>query len=474
MAQRCLLLCILFNVIASLDGSLRYVQVLFRHGDRSPEHTYPNDPYQKDTWPQGWGELTQEGMRQEYELGRYLRQRYVDSGFIHGNYTADEIHVLATYKDRAIMSAYSMLSGLFPPAGDQIWNPAIPWQPIPVHTLPKKDDFILEMDCPTYDALKNNLWKTNYVKNLENQNQDLIDLLGKHSGYPPTFESLVDMFDPIYVESDNNMTFPLWLRQNDVYKRFRALKNMVADLKFHTKAMARIRGGPLLGKFIKNIDDVVNFNNITQKINFFSGHETNINALLSAMGMFNQVHIPYATAVLVELHHYDTEGYTVEFHYRNDTTVQPYLLTVPGCGPSCPLSKLKILTRDVIPDDPVTTCLGHPSTSPCSSQGPSVTGFPEVGQPHHIAALRVNVHQSTISHLTRTRWKMDLELDDIELPQDRPLKPDTCGMPWQTGSQRNPQPQSLQQLSHPQQRGLRYSSIRSRDDSMLDSSQRQR
>ncbi|XP_046583084.1 prostatic acid phosphatase-like [Haliotis rubra] len=188
---------------------------LFRHGDRSPEHTYPNDPYQEDTWPQRWGELTQEGMRREYELGQYLRHRYVDGGFIHGNYTADEIHVLASYKDRAIMSAYCMLAGLFPPTGDQIWNPAIPWQPIPVHTLPKEDDF------------------------------DLIDLLGKHSGYPPTFESLVDMFDPIFVENDNNMTFPLWLRQNDVYKRFRALKNMVAQLKFHTKAMARIRGGRL-------------------------------------------------------------------------------------------------------------------------------------------------------------------------------------------------------------------------------------
>ena len=32
---------------------------VYRHGDRSPTHIYPNDPYQEDAWPQGMGMLTQ-------------------------------------------------------------------------------------------------------------------------------------------------------------------------------------------------------------------------------------------------------------------------------------------------------------------------------------------------------------------------------------------------------------------------------
>ena len=43
------------------------------------------------------------------------------------------------------MSAYSVLAGLFPPIGDQVWNPGIPWQPIPVHTMPKEEDFVSDL-----------------------------------------------------------------------------------------------------------------------------------------------------------------------------------------------------------------------------------------------------------------------------------------------------------------------------------------
>ncbi|XP_036076748.1 lysosomal acid phosphatase isoform X3 [Rousettus aegyptiacus] len=68
--------------------SLRFVTLLYRHGDRSPVKTYPKDPYQEDEWPQGFGQLTKEGMLQHWELGQALRQRY--HGFLNTSYHRQE------------------------------------------------------------------------------------------------------------------------------------------------------------------------------------------------------------------------------------------------------------------------------------------------------------------------------------------------------------------------------------------------
>jgi hypothetical protein len=35
---------------------------VWRHGDRTPAGTFPNDIYQEDHWYQGWGALTPVGI----------------------------------------------------------------------------------------------------------------------------------------------------------------------------------------------------------------------------------------------------------------------------------------------------------------------------------------------------------------------------------------------------------------------------
>ena len=58
------------------------------------------------------------------------------------------------------MSAMSNLAGLYyPPKGNQSWNPDLPWQPIPVHTLPQPEDSLLSYraTCLRYEELRNDL-----------------------------------------------------------------------------------------------------------------------------------------------------------------------------------------------------------------------------------------------------------------------------------------------------------------------------
>ena len=90
------------SVFAAPD-KLVFVQAVWRHGDRSPTETFKNDPNQEDSWDQGWGQLTELGMRQHINLGKKLRARYVDGadgGFklVDGVYKNHEIYVRSTGK----------------------------------------------------------------------------------------------------------------------------------------------------------------------------------------------------------------------------------------------------------------------------------------------------------------------------------------------------------------------------------------
>lgn len=81
---------------------------------------------------------TQIGKYELYELGRYLRSRY--NGFLNTTYTSEDVYVFSSDRDRTLMSAACCLAGLYPPQGEQVWNPEINWQPIPIHTVPRNLD----------------------------------------------------------------------------------------------------------------------------------------------------------------------------------------------------------------------------------------------------------------------------------------------------------------------------------------------
>ena len=57
--------------------TLELVQIVWRHGDRTPVATYPTDPNDPSIWPQGFGQLTERGMRQHQMLGELIRRTYI-------------------------------------------------------------------------------------------------------------------------------------------------------------------------------------------------------------------------------------------------------------------------------------------------------------------------------------------------------------------------------------------------------------
>ncbi|VEN39541.1 unnamed protein product [Callosobruchus maculatus] len=205
---------------------LKSVVVLFRHGDKAPTTSFPNDPYfDSKYWPMGFGELLDKGKLRHFRLGQWLRSTYAD--FLPAKYNRSDVHVFSSDVDRALMSAQCNLAGLYPldkiginakesilqrlqelnqteeakilqneDTGYHSGKPGLhskgtqtekervglnekekmelmlleglSWQPVPIHTAPDNVNGILRaiIGCPNYQRLYDELANDSFLKNV--------------------------------------------------------------------------------------------------------------------------------------------------------------------------------------------------------------------------------------------------------------------------------------------------------------------
>ncbi|XP_074659287.1 prostatic acid phosphatase-like [Tubulanus polymorphus] len=338
---------------AVAPSTLKLVHLVFRHGDRSPVGSYPKDPHPPSIWPNGFGQLSQIGMNQHYNLGQYLRQRY--QGFLSDLYVAKEIRVRSTDVDRTLMSALSDLAGLYPPTGYEVWNKKLPWQPIPVHTIPENDDHLLSSSayCPRFDELWHDILNSDKIKTEERENKAFYDYVKKNAGVVKEgIANIWKIADILKIERIHNFTWPAWVTP-DVWSKMVALNNLEFNLKDDSPELVRLTGGNLLKKMINDSMSYINHQmDSSQKMFMYSGHDTTVAPFLSALSLYNQIPPPYAACAILELHQQSSSSEPFfQIWYRNDSSRPPYQLTMPGCTASCPLSKFVALTRHIIPGD---------------------------------------------------------------------------------------------------------------------------
>ncbi|CAG2170146.1 unnamed protein product, partial [Oppiella nova] len=96
-------------------STLKLLQIVHRHGDRSPTSFPPNDPF-KDLskyWVEGIGELTTKGKYRMYKLGEFIRQEYSD--YLGDKFSPREVYARSSIAERCIESISNLLSGAYPP-----------------------------------------------------------------------------------------------------------------------------------------------------------------------------------------------------------------------------------------------------------------------------------------------------------------------------------------------------------------------
>ncbi|XP_067833612.1 lysosomal acid phosphatase [Heptranchias perlo] len=295
-------------------------------------------------------------MRQHYELGQYLRHRYKD--FLNSSYDRQEIYVRSTDVDRTLMSAEADLAALYPPQGHQVFHLDLNWQPIPVHTVPVKEDKFLKfpiLNCPRYQKLREETIGSREVQEKCQENQDFLNMISDKTKWNVTVVNVWKVYDTLSCEKTHNFSPPSWATP-EVIDRLRELNNFGFEILFRlhkTQEKSRLQGGELLGRILRNITKATDASTPTPRLKMimYSAHDITLVALQMALDVYSGITPPYASCHMFELYQEDDGSFTLDMYFRNETDSEAHLLTLPSCTEHCPLQDFIRITKDLISDN---------------------------------------------------------------------------------------------------------------------------
>lgn len=304
-------------------------------------------------WNHSFLIFLQTGKQQHYELGQWLRKRY--NSLVSEKYNSSEMYVRSTDVDRTLMSAESNLAGFYPPKSKDLWNDEVQWQPIPVHTVPEKQDSILaaKKNCPVYDYELKKLYKSSTFKNYDTEFKPIYDYLTTNSGKKVhSLQSVQNIYSCLHIEELNNLALPEWTRRVYPDKLF-PISGLSFAVKAYTPLLARLKSGPLLKHILKLFKEK-SLKQLTPDRSYwvYSAHDTTVANMLNTLGVFKVMgyhNPPFAATIMFELRKLDKE-YRVQVFYKNSTG-EPQPLDLPGCGTSCALDKMFEVYKPVLPVD---------------------------------------------------------------------------------------------------------------------------
>lgn len=350
---------------AARDYELKQVHVVFRHGQRTPADTYPNDPLVNSTFtPYGWGQLTNFGKRSLYDIGSWLRHRY---GELLGKlYYSDTIYAQSTGVSRTQMSIELVLASLYPPVGtSQEWNRDLNWQPIPYFSEPLDQDTLLlvRKSCPRYHEALMEVMESNGIRKILNESQDLFDNLTTITGMDiKTPDDVQSLYSTLKAEAEFGLPLPNWTKYYYPDKLL-PLSTLSYVLNVYNDELKRLKGGPFLKKTISEWDAVIASNKSpatkNKKMYLYAGHDSTVVNILSAFNVWREQIPGYAIMALFELYkHRRTDEYSVRIYQKN-VGESPISLLIPGCSEYCPVKKLKSLLNNHVPIDMSGHCKAH-------------------------------------------------------------------------------------------------------------------
>uniref|UniRef100_A0AAQ5XBC7 Acid phosphatase 6, lysophosphatidic n=1 Tax=Amphiprion ocellaris TaxID=80972 RepID=A0AAQ5XBC7_AMPOC len=349
---------------------LKLVQVLFRHGARTPlrsipdvveaqwvptlldppPHTHINyvvtdlhggprppasveDSYRTNlltggTYP---GQLTTVGMQQLYELGKRLRRRYIEeSNFLNTTFSPAEVYVRSTNIVRTIESAKCLIAGLFQQKQKEI---------VPIVTSEAESEILYPNyhGCKLLKTLGGHRWaESATLPDIAADLQSIQSALGIAAHQRVDF---ILIRDDMVARETHGLPCPPALDtwRNKVEQR--AVDMICHVFEPSNRENLQLSVGPILHTLVDNIEAKLQgtLSEPNRRLFLYSVHDTTLIPCLMALGIFDMRWPPYAADITVELHQ---KKQTNETFVKVSYTGQDQLL--PGCsGVYCPLQEFK-------------------------------------------------------------------------------------------------------------------------------------
>ena len=327
------------------DGSkqniqLEQVQVIFRHGARTPSFSDPQDQFSnlgEAIWDKGifmkvlpWtdiayevkvhnrdtlpgknylhtgelrggcltGQLTTIGQQQTYDFGKYLANEYIENrSFIAPRYGSDEIYVRSTNMPRTIQSAVCVVAGLF---GKEKTT-----EPILIHTKDiRREDQIPNVLACAKLVKRLHLHRNNPPAIMKKEQDEINIKMGIKEGVKPL--NFIEIHDIMCCRLAHQFFLPTELLEQEELITKNAMHSMLQILGINRIEGTKNAVGSFLETLCCRINETIE-GRCKYKMLMYSAHDTTIISLLTVLGVYDGKHCPdFAANIVFEI--YKSEG----------------------------------------------------------------------------------------------------------------------------------------------------------------------
>ena len=194
-------------------------------------------------------------MQQLYDLGAALRQKYVlEENLLPPTYSASTLYVRSTDYDRTLMSAQSLLLGLYPN------GPLLPihYQPIPIHTENVQHDATL---IDTKEPKVAALIKQNFTEIQWQQKKKMLQpkfaQWSKMTGMDiQDLTHLSQLGDTLLIYQTHHLPMPVGLAPEDIQEII-AAGSWALAAKFKNQKVSQALAGQLLDSIVGYLDQAI-------------------------------------------------------------------------------------------------------------------------------------------------------------------------------------------------------------------------